>query len=164
MSKAAHKTLKAVGEDISRLGFNKAVARIYELVNTLQAPLADVAAGKAAPEMLPPLRQAVEFLIAMIAPMMPHLAEESWAVLGGEGLVANRPWPEFEAALTVDNVITMPVQINGKKRGDLTIARDADHSAVERAALELDFVQKALEGKQPRKVIVVPQRIVNVVA
>ena len=99
----------------------------------------------------------------MIAPMMPHLAEECWAALGGKGFVADQPWPAFDPALTVDNEIIYPVQINGKKRGDLTIARDADQGAVEKAALALDFVQKALEGKPPRKVIVVPQRIVNVV-
>ena len=164
VSKAAHKTVKAVGEEIDKLGFNKAVARIYELSNTLQGPLAEVAAGKASPAMAAAARQALDMLVVMIAPMMPHLAEECFAVLGGEGLVADRPWPAFDPALTVDSDFTYPVQINGKKRGDLTIARDADQGAVEKAALELDFVQKALEGKNPRKVIVVPQRIVNVVA
>ena len=78
--------------------------------------------------------------------MMPHLAEECFAALGGKGLAAERPWPAFDPALVMDSEITMPVQVNGKKRGDLTIARDADQGAVERAALELDFVQKALEG------------------
>jgi len=96
--------------------------------------------------------------------MMPHLAEECWATLGGQGMIAQRPWPEFDPALVLDNEVTYPVQINGKKRGDLTIARDADQAAVQKAALALDFVQKALEGTTPRKVIVVPQRIVNVVA
>jgi len=164
ISRAAHKTLKAVGEDIRKLGFNKAVARIYELTNTLQAPLAAAAGGKADDSTRGALREAVEFLVLMIAPMMPHLAEECWAALGGAGLAAERAWPSFDAALTIDNEIVLPVQINGKKRGDLTIARDADQAAVEKAALALDFVQKALEGRPPRKVIVVPQRIVNVVA
>lgn len=164
VSKAAHKALKSVGEDIGKLAFNKAVARIYELTNTLQGPLADAAAGKASAEMVSALREAVDILIVMIAPMMPHLAEECWAALNGEGLVADRPWPKFDAALVVDNEITYPVQINGKKRADLTIARDADQLTVEKAALALEAVQKALDGKSPRKVIVVPQRIVNVVA
>ncbi|MBB6465536.1 leucyl-tRNA synthetase [Aminobacter lissarensis] len=164
VSKAAHKALKSVGEDIGKLAFNKAVARIYELTNTLQGPLADAAAGKASAEMVSALREAVEILIVMIAPMMPHLAEECWAALNGEGLVADRPWPTFDATLVVDNEITYPVQINGKKRADLTIARDADQLTVEKAALALEAVQKALDGKSPRKVIVVPQRIVNVVA
>ncbi|MCO6051228.1 leucine--tRNA ligase [Mesorhizobium sp. RP14(2022)] len=162
VSRAAHKALKAVGEDIERLAFNKAVARIYELVNTLAAPLADAAAGNG--KDLPALREAVEFLLSMVAPMTPHLAEECWATLGGEGLVAAKPWPVFEPALTVDDEITLPVQVNGKKRGDLTVARDADNATVEAAALALEAVQRALEGKAPRKVIVVPQRIVNVVA
>jgi leucyl-tRNA synthetase len=95
--------------------------------------------------------------------MMPHLAEECWAEIGGEGMAAEQPWPAFDPALSWTTRSSIPVQINGKKRGDLTIARDADQAAVEKAALALDFVQKALEGKPPRKVIVVPQRIVNVV-
>jgi leucyl-tRNA synthetase len=155
--------LKAVGEDIGKLGFNRAVARIYELVNAMQAPLAALGAGNPDPSLRAALREAVETLVTMIAPMMPHLAEECWATLGGEGLVAERRWPTFDAALVVDDEIVYPVQVNGKKRGDLTISRDADQAAVERAALALDFVGKALEGRPPRKVIVVPQRIVNVV-
>jgi leucyl-tRNA synthetase len=162
LSKGTHKILKAVGEDIERLHFNKAVARIYELTNLLSPQVAEIAAGRAVD--LPAVRQALDFLVAMIAPMMPHLAEECWAVLGGEGLVAERPWPTFDPSLVVDNDVTYPVQVNGKKRGDLTISRDADQAAVEQAVLALDFVVKALDGKPPRKVIVVPQRIVNVVA
>ena len=162
-SRAAHKVLKAVGDDIRKLAFNRAVARIYELANTLQPPLAAASAGKADEALRGALRQATEFLVVMIAPMMPHLAEECWAALGGKGLAAQQPWPAFDAALTVDDEFVYPVQVNGKKRGDLTIARDADQAAVEKAALALDFVGKALEGRAPKKVIVVPQRIVNVV-
>ncbi|MET0170526.1 MAG: class I tRNA ligase family protein, partial [Aliihoeflea sp.] len=162
ISKLAHKTVKAVGEDIERLAFNKAVARLYELVNALAPRLQAISAADAAEKAA--LREAVEMLVSMIAPMMPHLAEACWAEIGGSGLVAERSWPAFDAALTVDDQIVLPVQVNGKKRGDLTIARDADQAAVEAAALALDFVQKALEGKTPRKVVVVPQRIVNVVA
>ncbi len=163
LSKAAHRCVKAVGEEIEKLGFNKAVARIYELANALQAPVADIAAGKASSDVKAAAREALYMLVGLIAPMMPHLAEQCFAELGGSGLLADKPWPAFDPALTVDSEIVMPVQINGKKRGDLTIARDADQGAVEKAALALDVVQKALEGKQPRKVIVVPQRIVNVV-
>ena len=117
ISKAAHKTVKAVGEEIDRLGFNKAVARIYELTNALQSPLADIAAGKASPEMKAAAREALDMLVVLIAPMMPHLAEECFAALGGAGLVADKPWPAFDPALVVDSEIVMPVQINGKKRG-----------------------------------------------
>jgi leucyl-tRNA synthetase len=163
VSRAAHKVLKAVGDDIGKLAFNRAVARIYELANTLQAPLAAASAGKADEAMRGALRQATDFLVVMIAPMMPHLAEECWAALGGKGLAAEQPWPAFDAALTLDNEFVYPVQVNGKKRGDLTIARDADQAAVQEAVLALDFVEKALEGRAPKKVIVVPQRIVNVV-
>ncbi|EXL01515.1 leucine--tRNA ligase [Aquamicrobium defluvii] len=162
VSRGAHKILKAVGEDIERLHFNRAVARLYELTNLLSPQVAAVGEGKS--ERAPAVREGLEFLIAMLAPMMPHLAEECWHAIGGEGLVAARPWPDFDPALLVDNEVVLPVQVNGKKRGDLTIARDADQAAVEQAVMGLDFVQKALEGKTPRKIIVVPQRIVNVVA
>ncbi|MET0940054.1 MAG: leucine--tRNA ligase, partial [Mesorhizobium sp.] len=164
ISKAAHKTVKAVGEDIDKLSFNKAVARMYELVNIIQAPATSLVQGSPDGTLAAALREAFDMLTVMIAPMMPHLAEECWKALGGEGFVANQPWPKFDPALVVDNDVTYPIQINGKKRGDLTIAREADQGEVEQAVLGLDFVQKALDGKQPRKVIVVPQRIVNVVA
>ena len=162
ISKATHKTVKAVGEDIERLGFNKAVARLYELVNVLSPQVASASGADAAA--IAALREAVEALVQMIAPIMPHLAEECWATLGGNGLVAKQPWPEFDPALVVDDEIVLPVQINGKKRGDLTIARNANQSVIEQAALALDFVRNALKGKPPRKVIIVPRRIVNIVA
>jgi leucyl-tRNA synthetase len=96
--------------------------------------------------------------------MMPHLAEESWATLGNDSLVATTPWPEIEADLLVEPTITLPVQVNGRKRADVTVARDAETSDIEAAVLALEAVRRALDGKAPKKVIVVPQRIVNVVA
>jgi leucyl-tRNA synthetase len=96
--------------------------------------------------------------------MMPHLAEECWAALGNTTLVAVEPWPEVERALLVEDTITLPVQINGKKRADVTVAREAGTADIETAVLALDAVKKALDGKAPKRVIVVPQRIVNVVA
>jgi len=164
ISKAAHRTVKAVGEDIEKLAFNKAVARLYELVNVLAAPLQKIAAGEADATIIAACREATDMLIAMIAPMMPHLAEECWKALNGSGFVADKAWPHHNEALIVENTVTMPVQINGKKRGDLTIARDADQLTVEKAALELDFVKVVLNGIPPKKVIIVPQRIINVVA
>jgi leucyl-tRNA synthetase len=95
--------------------------------------------------------------------MMPHLAESCWAALGHETLVAESPWPVGDPALVVEDVIVLPVQINGKKRADLTIGREASQPEIETAVLGLDLVQKALEGRPVRKIIVVPQRIVNVV-
>ncbi|MGH7002939.1 MAG: class I tRNA ligase family protein, partial [Alphaproteobacteria bacterium] len=163
ISKAAHRTVKLVGEDLEKLGFNKAVARLYELVNLLSGPLQRIGAGDADPALIAASREATTMLLAMVAPMMPHLAEECWKVLGGAGLVAQQAWPVYDPALIVENDVTLPVQINGKKRGDLTIARDADQLTVEKAALALDFVQATLNGKPPKKVIIVPQRIINVV-
>jgi leucyl-tRNA synthetase len=163
ISQIAHKTLKAVEFDFERLGFNKAVARVYELVNALAAPLAQVAAGRADPVTTSAVREAVEILVRIIAPMTPHLAEECWRLLGNPGMVCEAGWPAYDAALVAENVITLPVQINGKKRDDLTIARDADQTSVERAVLALDSVRAALDGKAPKRIIVVPQRIVNVV-
>jgi leucyl-tRNA synthetase len=161
--KVAHKTLKAVGEDIDRLNFNKAVARLYELVNALYPALTAVAAGTVDGNIAGATKEAANILVQLIAPMMPHLAEECWQVLGNTGMVADTPWPVFDPALIVENTVTMPVQINGKRRGDLTIARDADQATVEVAVLALDFVQAALSGNAPKKIIVVPQRIVNLV-
>lgn len=163
MSKAAHKTLKAVQDDLDKLAFNKAIARIYELVNTLAGPLSEVANGNKDNEVKAAARDAVEILIRMIAPMTPHLAEECWKVLGNSGLVAQAAWPIFVPALVEENEVVLPIQINGKKRGELTIARDADQDTVRAAVLELDAVKAALAGSEPKKIIVVPQRIVNIV-
>ncbi|MCG5481160.1 MAG: leucine--tRNA ligase [Ensifer alkalisoli] len=163
ISQAAHRTLKAVEADYDKLAFNKAVARIYELVNLLAAPLTQVAGGRAETTVIAAVKDATAILIDLIAPMMPHLAEECWREIGGEGLIAEKSWPSFDPALVVENEITLPVQINGKKRADLTIARDADQSAIETAVLALDVVKSALNGVSPKKIIVVPQRIVNVV-
>ena len=96
--------------------------------------------------------------------MMPHLAEESWARLGHAALVAEAQWPVAEKSLIVEDMIGLPVQVNGRKRGDLVIERNADAAAIEKAALALDGVQRALDGRAVKKVIIVPQRIVNVVA
>ncbi|NTJ43388.1 leucine--tRNA ligase [Agrobacterium larrymoorei] len=163
VSKAAHKTLKAVQDDLDKLAFNKAIARIYEFVNTIAGPLAEIANGGKTDDVKAASREAVEILIRLIAPMTPHLAEECWKVLGNTGLVAKSAWPNFVPALCEENDVVLPIQINGKKRGELTIARDADQNAVRAAVLELDAVKAALAGSQPKKIIVVPQRIVNIV-
>ena len=110
------------------------------------------------------MREAASIMVRLFHPMMPHLAEECWASLGHTTLVADEPWPAIEPDLLVENTITLPVQINGKKRADVIVAREAKAPEIEAAVLALDAVQKALDGKRPKKVIVVPQRIVNVVA
>ena len=162
LRKATHRTLAAVGDAIENLRFNVAVAKIYELANAISSTVA-AKQGETAPDMAFAQREALRVLIQLIAPMMPHLAEECWTALGCEGLVAEQNWPLVEAALLVEDSITLPVQVNGKKRGDVTVARDADAKSIEEAVLALEGVQRAMDGKPARKVIVVPQRIVNVV-
>jgi len=163
VSQIAHKTLKAVQGDLDKLAFNKAIARIYELVNALAAPLTHVAAGQGDTAYVGAVRNAAEILVQLIAPMTPHLAEECWSILGNDGLIAKSAWPQFDEALVAENEIVLPVQINGKKRAELTIARDADQNAVQEAVLALDAVKAALNGQAPKKIIVVPLRIVNIV-
>ena len=171
LRKAAHCAFATSGEDIERLRFNRAVAQLYELTNALQA--AAVGARQAAEtggiedisaDMRFALYEAATILVQLAAPMMPHLAEECWSVLGYTNLVAETPWPVADDALLVEDEITLPVQVNGKRRGDVTVARDADTTTVEAAVLALEAVQRAVEGRPIKKIIVVPQRIVNVVA
>ncbi|MCB1514963.1 MAG: leucine--tRNA ligase, partial [Hyphomicrobiaceae bacterium] len=158
LRKLLHKTLDAAGRNIEGLRFNVAVAQLYEVTNAIQQ-----ASGKAGDGLDWALREAAEILVQLIAPMMPHLAEECWARLGYNTLVSNQPWPAADPGLLVDDTVTVAVQVNGKRRDELTIARTASNEDVEAAALQLESVQRALDGRKPKKVIVVPQRIVNVV-
>jgi len=163
--KAAHGALAKVSDDIEKLRFNRCVAHIYEFSNALSAAIGDIASpADLTPDFAWAIREAAGILVQLFAPMMPHLAEECWAAMGHKTLVSMQPWPEVEPELLVENTITLPVQINGKKRADVTVPRDAGNSDIEAAVLTLDAVIKALDGKAPKKVIVVPQRIVNVVA
>jgi leucyl-tRNA synthetase len=161
--KAAHRALANVSEDVAKLRFNRCVAHIYECANALNDGIA-TAEDTPPPDLAWALREAGEILVRLFSPMMPHLAEECWAVLGHKSLAATEAWPELEPELLIESTITLPVQINGRKRADVTVPRDAGKEAVETAVLALDEVKKALDGKSPKKVIVVPQRIVNVVA
>ncbi len=163
LRKAAHRALARVTEDIGRLRFNVCVAHLYEFANAFGESLGEVESEPTA-DYRWAVREAAGILVRLFHPMMPHLAEECWAVLGHTTLVAEEPWPALEPELLVENTITLPVQINGKKRADVTVARDAGSADIETAVLALDIVKKALEGRPPKKVIVVPQRIVNVVA
>jgi leucyl-tRNA synthetase len=158
LRRAAHKALDQVARAIEGLRFNVAVAYVYEFANVLGS-----AVGKSGEGYPWARREALEFLVQMIGPMMPHLAEECWARLGYNTLLANQPWPEADPALLVDDTITIAVQVNGKRRDELTIARTAGSEEIEAAALRLEPVLRALEGRPVKKVIVVPQRIVNVV-
>ncbi|MFC0220722.1 leucine--tRNA ligase [Pseudochelatococcus lubricantis] len=163
LRKAAHRTVIGVEDNIERLRFNRAVAQIYELANALQDALVPARKNGAGAALVEAAREAATFLTQISAPMMPHLAEECWAALGHADLVAEAPWPVADRALTVEDVISLPVQVNGKKRTDIEVARDADQATIEAAVLALEAVQKATEGRAVRKVIIVPQRIINVV-
>ena len=164
LRRIAHRTLADVSTAIERLRFNTAIAKLYTFVGAL----GDVVDGPAKslqtdPAVAAAAREAFDILVRLISPMMPHLAEQCWQALGHQELVSEANWPETEAKLLVDDTITLPVQVNGKKRADVTVARNASNGEIEAAVLTLDAVKSALDGKPPRKVIVVPQRIVNVV-
>jgi leucyl-tRNA synthetase len=163
LRKAAHRALSHVSDDIERLRFNVAVAHIYEFANAFGTSLGSIETEPGG-DYRWAVREAADILVCLISPMMPHLAEECWAVLGHATLVAVEPWPELEPGLLIEDTITLPVQINGKKRADVTVARDASKAEIEAAVLALEAVQRALEGRPPKKIIVVPNRIVNVVA
>jgi len=160
--KAAHRALANVSDDIDKLRFNRCVAHIYEFANALSEAIGRIEKSPAG-DLGWALREAGDILVRLFHPMMPHLAEECWAALGHKTLVATEAWPQVEPDLLVESTITLPVQINGKKRADVTVTRDAEKADIEAAVLALDAVKRALEGKSPKKVIVVPQRIVNVV-
>jgi leucyl-tRNA synthetase len=133
------------------------VARLYELANTIGGVEAkDPATGWA-------LREALEIFVRLIGPMTPHLAEELWQALGHERLLAEEPWPVADPALLVDDTVTVAVQLNGKLRGTLQLAKDAAREVAEKAALALPEIVRGLDGKSPKRVIVVPNRIVNIV-
>jgi leucyl-tRNA synthetase len=159
LRQVAHKTIQAVTEDIERFRFNRAVARVYELSNAISS----AAASGTQDEIGPALRESLEILVRLIGPMMPHLAEELWQRLGREGMLVDQPWPEADPGLTIENSVTVAVQVNGKLRGTIDLARDAAEDVAEKAALAEPGVQRAMAGKPPRKIIVVKNRIVNVV-
>jgi leucyl-tRNA synthetase len=160
LRKAAHKALNTIGITIEGLRFNVAVAQIYELTNALASA---VAKPGTEPDMAWAVREASEILVQVAAPMMPHLAEQAWARLGYNTLVAEAAWPVAEAALLVDDIVTVAVQVNGKRRDEMTVARTATREQTEAQALALEGVIKALVGQKPKKVIVVPGKIVNIV-
>ena len=148
-----HRTIAAVGQAIESLQFNKAIAQLYELTTAIE---------KAAPSAT--RHEAVKTLILLAAPAAPHLAEECWAQLGETGMIADAAWPNFDPALLIDDQITLAVQVNGKLRDTLTAPRGLDQAAAEALALSSEKVKHQLGGAAPRKVVVVPDRLVNIVA
>jgi leucyl-tRNA synthetase len=156
--KMIHRTIADVTNDLERFHFNRAVARVRELTNALDA------LDRGEPGAAAAMREGLETAVRLFGPMIPHLAEELWAALGHDTLLAETPWPVPDAALLVDETVTIAVQVNGKLRGTMVLPKGSDAAAAEAAALALPPVVAQLGGKHPRKVVVVPDRIVNVVA
>ena len=151
--RAMHKTIHDVTVGVESFGFNAAIAKLYAFTNTL----AKSSAGSDAK------RQAMATLAQLMSPMTPHLAEEIWALLGKDGLISESTWPVADSAQLVEAMVTLPIQVNGKRRSEITVAKDLPKEEVEKLVLEDDAVKKALEQGALKKLIVVPGRIVNVV-
>ncbi|WP_281019256.1 MULTISPECIES: leucine--tRNA ligase [unclassified Minwuia] len=155
--RTAHRTIAGFTDDLERFHFNKAVARLHQLTNAIEKLRGDSAADRSV------RRFAVETLVRLMAPLTPHMAEEAWEMLDGSGLLVDAPWPEADPALVAEDVVSIAVQVLGKKRAVIEIAKDSDEATVRAAALEAPNVVRAIDGKPVRKVIVVPNRIVNIV-
>jgi leucyl-tRNA synthetase len=149
-----HKAVKAVSEGVSGFRFNSAIAKLYAFVATVRD---HGTAGGAA------RRQALSALVRLVAPFTPHLAEECWTRLGEEGMVLDAPWPEFDPALAADDEVTLPIQVNGKRRGEIRVARGLEPAEVEAIVMADPDVQARLEGQTVRKIVVVKDRIINLV-
>jgi leucyl-tRNA synthetase len=158
MRRLIHRAIADVSGDFERFHFNRAVARVRELSNALE-DLNGTGTGEATV-----MREGFEVFVQLLAPMLPHIAEELWHLLGHKTLLCETPWPKADPALLVDDTVTIAVQVNGKLRATITLPRDAEHKAAEEAALADVNVRRVLEGRAPKKVIVVPNKIVNVVA
>ncbi len=151
--RATHRAIHDVTQAIEGFAFNKAIAKLYELSNTIQK--SDASKGVQ--------RQAVMVLAQLMSPMTPHLAEDVWARQGGAGLVTKAPWPKADPAMLVDTNVTLPIQINGKRRAEISVPKDMAAAEVEKIVLANEDVVKFLGGQPVKKLIVVPGRIVNVV-
>src|SRR3984893_1817572 len=161
--RAVHMSLIKVEEDIERLRFNRAVAQVHDLANKLSAAIGAVETTNTGADIRAAFREAADVLVLTSAPMMPHLAEECWAALGHTDLAAEAAWPVADRSLIVEDTIALPVQVNGRKRAELVVALNAGEAAIEAAAIALEPVRRALDGRPVKKIIIVPQRIVNVV-
>ncbi|NOX82198.1 MAG: leucine--tRNA ligase [Alphaproteobacteria bacterium] len=154
LRQATHSAIAGLTDDIENFRFNKAIARIYEFLNVLKSASSAGDWAKA---------EALSTLTQLAAPFTPHLAEECWETLGGDGLVCNAPWPKADPALLARDTLILGVQVNGKRRSEIEVAADADNATVEKAALSEAGVKRHIDGKTIRKVVVVPGRIVNIV-
>jgi leucyl-tRNA synthetase len=151
--KDMHKAIHDVTQGVESFGFNASIAKLYAFTNTL----AKSKAGSDAK------RQAARTLAQLMSPMTPHLSEEIWSMLGGQGLIIDAPWPQADPAMLVDDEVTLPIQVNGKRRAEISVPKDMPKEQIEALALATDGVIRTLDGAAPKKIIVVPGRIVNVV-
>ncbi len=153
LMRAAHVTIQDVSAGIEGFAFNTSVAKLYGFTATLSKSKASATTKIAA----------MRILCQLMSPMTPHMSEEIWTMLGGEGLIVKAPWPVADEKMLVADTVVMPIQINGKRRAEIEVAADMSKEEIEKIALATDAVQKALDGGTPKKLIVVPGRIVNVV-
>ncbi|MBO6790773.1 MAG: leucine--tRNA ligase [Dinoroseobacter sp.] len=153
LKRAMHKAIFDVTSGVESFGFNAAIAKLYAFTNTIQKSKASHAVQ----------REAIMTLAQLMAPMTPHLAEDIWAHQGGTGLITNAPWPDVDETMLVEDTVTLPIQVNGKRRSEITVPKDMDKAEVEKLVMEDDAVQRALQNGPLKKLIVVPGRIVNVV-
>ena len=154
LKKATTRAIIDVTDGIENFAFNKSVAKLYEFTNAVAKSKASQADKQ----------EAMKVMAILMTPMTPHLAEEMWTTLGGEGLASQASWPQADASLLVEDTVTLPIQVNGKRRSEITVPKDMPKDEVEKLALANEAVQKILDGGSPKKIIVVPGRIVNVVA
>ena len=161
LRKFSHKAVATITDAIEKFHFNRAVAHIYELSNAIRKAAPTLRGGSESERWA--LAESMRFATQLIAPMMPHLAESCWQHIGGQGLVIQAPWPKADPALLAEDTITIAIQVNGKRRAEMDIAKDLPKDDVEARALSHERIQEAIDGKTPRKVIVVPNRIVNIV-
>ena len=157
LRRASHKAVHAIDKAIEEFRFNSAIATVHDWVSTLKK------AEQGGDELLHARFEGASMLARCLVPFMPHLAEECWAMIGGEGLCSAAAWPDIEAALLVEDRVTLPIQVNGKRRAEISVAKTASKDQVEAAALALPAVQNFIADKDIKKVIVVPGRIVNIV-
>jgi len=162
---ASQKALRDVTDDLGHLAFNRAVARIYELTNVLSNSLNEAAHNQNTDQaaLQSSLRAASVVLVQLIGPMMPHLSESCWQKLGQTGLLAEAPWPAIDRSVLVAETLVLPVQINGKKRAEISVPHDADVAMIEEIVRADDAIAKLIEGRNIVKTIIVPGRIVNLV-
>ncbi|MHC0052293.1 leucine--tRNA ligase [Actibacterium sp. D379-3] len=153
LMRATHKAIHEVTMGIESFGFNTSVAKLYAFTNTVHKSKAGAATRRAA----------MKVMAQLMSPMTPHLSEEIWQMLGGEGLIANAPWPQADPAMLIEDTVTLPIQINGKRRAEIAVPKDMPKEEVEKLALAHKAVIRALDGGAPKKLIVVPGRIINVV-